>query len=218
MVRNMSKRSRSSTIADKRPFKRARTSTISKAEVLKIVRANSDKRQCINRQLGTIDKTGVATATVVMTRGDNMQNQYAGAWANWSWMRFRSLFTVATSDEQDSLRQIIVQWKGLAPTTFTPGVVLDLQNSVEPILAPYSVVNRSLFTVLSDTTHCVSLNTPEIVTNIFIPGKRLLKTGFLRTTDAVQSGQVYVILVSNSSLAPSPTVEWTLEGYFTDDL
>lgn len=158
------------------------------------------------------------TGCVVMTRGDNMKNEYSGSWVNWSWIRFRMLMTVA--DEQDTIRAIIVQWKSTIQASLSPGLILDLTNSVEPVLAPYNYANRNLFTVLYDQTQTLvnTAETSEVALKAFIPGNRLKKTYFNRTTDQVLDGGIYIVLVSNSLAPPSPPVDWTMEGYFTDDI
>lgn len=201
----------------RRPYKLQRTTSVSKAQVLKIVRANADKRQATSNLRQTVSTTGNMDGVVNMTRGDNFLNQYGGSWVDWMWMRFRML--TVTADTFDTVRVIIIQWKGLRPPTATPDIVLDISGAVEPVLAPYNGANKQLFNVLSDTTVCVNANTPpEFAQTIFIPGKRLLKTHFNRSTDTVLSNGFYVVAVSNSFATPHPTLEWSMEAWFSDDV
>lgn len=200
------------------PFKRQRTSTMTKAEVLRIVRANSDKKQMTEAGQTTVNTTGIMLPLVNMIRGDNMKNEYNGSWINLQWLRFRSLTTVA--DTEDTVRTIVLQWKGANPSgSLTPGLILDMSSGVKPILAPYSAQNRDLFTILSDiTVNLDSQTNSEISQNIFIPGKRLRRVHFNRTNDTVLSDQLYLVSISNSAVTPSPPLDWAFEGWFTDDI
>lgn len=160
----------------------------------------------------------MSSVTANLTRGDNMKNMYGGSFVDWQWVRMRYSVTAASADVFNSVRIILGQWKGNL-TGPVAGLVLDFAESVDPVVAPYSMQNKPLYTILSDTVVTVDVaSNTQVVKSIFVPGSRIKRTEFARSTDSAISGDLFVVIVSNSALIPNPDVEVTIEGMFTDDI
>lgn len=160
----------------------------------------------------------MSSVTTNLVRGDNMKNMYGGSFVDWQWVRMRYSVTAASADVFNSVRVILGQWKGVL-TGATAGFVLDLSEAIDPVVAPYSMQNRPLYTILSDTVTTVDIaSNNQIVKNIFIPGSRIKRTEFARSTDSALNGDLFVVIISNSAVIPNPDVEVSIEGMFTDDI
>lgn len=160
----------------------------------------------------------MSSVTANLTRGDNMKNMYGGSFVDWQWIRMRYSVTAASSDVFNSVRIILGQWRGTL-TAPQAGFVLDFAEAIDPVVAPYSMQNRPLYTILSDTVVTVDIaSNNQVVKSIFVPGSKIRRTEFQRTTDSAISGDLFVVIVSNSALIPNPDVEVSIEGMFTDDI
>ena len=153
-----------------------------------------------------------------MVRGDTPTNTFQGEAIDWQYIRLRNICRVSASDGADTIRTIIFQW--FDSSTPTVGNILNTGNGVEPILAPYQWGNRKMRRILSDKCYTTvsTASNDERTDNIFIPGSRLQKTWFSSLNANTVKGNLYVLQVSNSVVAPNPSQEIAFEGVYIDDL
>lgn len=188
------------------------------AAVTRIIRNRADKRVATFANLVGVSSSGqIDNLLTNLARGDQTVNNFSGEFMSWQWVRLRWIASAGTN-EIDTCRVILFQWDDSVPPTV--GNVLDLTSGPNPTIANYNFRNRRILRVLYDSNSTVHDGdwTQEISKKIFVSGSKLTKSWFATSASAAIKGGLYCLRVSDSTVAPNPTIELNFEGCFTDEI
>lgn len=134
-------------------------------------------------------------------------------------------YFIHTSQVRNVVRVILFQWFDSA-TPVASGI-LQSTASGTACVSPILVTNKSYIKVLYDKAHqfapTAGDNTGiygEGVTDpvtVYIPGKRLRPTRYNSTTNVVQEGHLFCLIISDDALVPSPQITLYSRVTFSDD-
>lgn len=134
-------------------------------------------------------------------------------------------YNIHTSVLRNAVRVMLFQWFDSAVPVISG--VLQTNAAIAATLSPVLVTNKSYIKVLYDRTHCLAPTAGgdttvigEGVTDtitVYIPGKRLRKVRYNSTTNVVQEGQLYLLLISDDAAIPSPQINYYCRVTFSDD-
>lgn len=162
----------------------------------------------------TIDYNGNTYSLLEsMTRGDGPINEFEGSKISIKSIRLRG--SVVASDSTNVMRIMVLQWFDSAVPN--PNAII---NNTGTLLAPYGTrywTNKKNFKVLSDQFICLSSNNYEIKpVDIYISGKRLKDVWFSALANTVQTNNIVLMVVSDSSTLNHPYFTWASEVVYTD--
>jgi len=140
----------------------------------------------------------------LIARGTS-NNQYLGDTITPTHVKLRGLWR--TGDNDNMMRVIIVQWRGIT-TGITAATVLQSVGNVRTPLSDFDKDEMHRFKVLSDKLYHLndSMSTTQSFT-INISRKKLSKTQFNTVTGAVSNGDILVAMYSDSAIATHPQME-----------
>lgn len=119
-------------------------------------------------------------------------------------------------DSYNTIRFLVIQDKDLVGT---PALSTVFENSTYPMTSALNTNYRHQYNVLVDKTLALTTNggggALPLVRRFYIKGKRLRQVRF-NSTGNCNAGQLWIIMVSDSSTATHPSVELYTRLQFTD--
>ena len=164
----------------------------------------------LNNQSVTSSGT-VHSVLANLTRGDLGYNNYEGNTITPRGLTCKYMFN--TNQLFNQVRVMCFQWLD-ASTPALSGLVQNTATNIAT-LSGILVTNRNYIRVLYDKTHVIAPTAGDGTTPIglgicygqfFITAKRMRKIRFNSTTNTVQDGNIYVLLVSDDTLPTYPAV------------
>lgn len=128
-------------------------------------------------------------------------------------------------DKENLVRMVIFQWLEEDLTAPVFGDIFLEGTTGQPYLANYNPDTRSLYKILYDKTFTLSPNGGNPVTiarHIELSRKLKMKKWVFEGNNQsgfganLVKGNIYWIFTSDSTAAPSPTVDWSLRFRYTD--
>ena len=120
----------------------------------------------------------------------------------------------ANGDPAQAVRYIIFQWMDASVPTVLG--VLEATNALSPIRFD----NRENVANLRDVTNSLPIysvgGAHNIYTKEYIKGRRMLPSQYNVTTGNWQKGGLFCLFISDSAIAPSPTVSYWFRTSYTD--
>lgn len=163
-----------------------------------------------------------------LVRGDGGLNNFDGNLIRPQAITMK--YFIHTSTVRNAVRVLLFQWFDSA-TPVTTGI-LQTNTSGLATIAPTLVTNKAYIKVLYDRTHQFAPTAShgdnggntvidgEGVTDpvtVYIPGKRLRVTKYNSSTNVVQEGNLYLLLISDDAVIPSPQITLYSRVTFSDD-
>jgi len=206
---------------NRRPMKKQTTKAIARKEAVKVLNKNIELKKAYvpNFASNTVDYTGESHPLYPTLQGDSDQ-EYIGQKILIKSIHVRGMLECA--DAWNSLRVVIVQWKGAAPNTTVAGgnaseVLYIPSANFTSYLQDYDDQRRQRFRVLFDKTYTVVLNQSNIIKNFEIKLKpKLRPTHYYDSGGIVQDGAVRMYLISDSSNITAPIVNMQGVVYYQD--
>lgn len=195
-----------------------------KRQVDRVLAKQKDYKICTSEVSSTnVDFSGtVYNLLTNMSRGDNARNNYEGSHIQIKNIHVRG--QVACADLSNVVRIIIFQWMDDTSPLVTS--VLDNTGIIGTVNAPYASrnwSNRPLFRIFRDemiqlqaNTNITGGNGPVRIIDYFIKSNKLMRTYYAATSNVIQKGGIWMIVVSDSGAAPDPDIIFTSEIIYTD--
>lgn len=216
------KRGRSSSF-DQRSSKRRKTGGQSNVERI-IARQYQYAPRALEYKVTDVGATGTVSTggTIVpllnnLVRGTDYINNFLGNKVQPVGLQGR--FTCITGDVTNAMRVLIFQWMDSSTPTVS-GVLQSPANCLSPVL----VTNRSQINVLYDRLYTGSdygstggqyfLAVPA--KPLYIKGRNMFPIEFATGTADVQKGELFCLLISDSSAVIHPSVSYYFRMTFTD--
>jgi hypothetical protein len=167
---------------------------------------------------GNVTSSGtVVNLLASLTRGDDYLNNFLGNKINPAGIQVRYQFRVG--DPSNIMRVIIFQWMD-STTPAVSGILQTPTTNLSALLA----TNKTNINVLHDRvysgseTYAGALSYMETVPSktIYIKGKNIYPVEFQAGANTVQKGGLYMLLISDSGAAPTPTASWYIRTTFAD--
>lgn len=214
------------------PRKKQRTNTSQLAVTQAIVRNELRKKtdwKYADHSLTASNVTSTGTMYNLYTnlvRGDAGVNAFDG-----NILRPQAItmkYFMHTSQVRNVVRVILFQWFDSAVPVASG--ILQTNATGVACVSPILVTNKSYIKVLYDKAHQFAPTAVggtqgdtiygEGVTDpvtVYIPGKRLRPTRYNSTTNVVQEGNLYCLLISDDAVTPSPQITLYTRVTFSDD-
>lgn len=223
------KRSNTSTTSQQAQKKRRMTSTSQLAVTQQIVRKELRKKTDWKYSDLNSNSTNVTTTGAVISlfsnliRGDLGINNFDGNIIKPQAITFK--YFIHTNTVRNAVRVMLFQWFDSA----NPVLAGILQNAgaITATLSPILITNKPYIKVLYDRTHQLAPTaggdttvTGEGVTDpvtVYIPGKRLKEVRYNSSTNTVQTGNLFLLIVSDDAVSPSPQINYYSRVTFSDD-
>lgn len=221
------KRQRSQSISSRRvkPRTAQRQDATVTAVVRKELRKKTDWKYTDHWAVAT-NATSSGTITSLysnLVRGDAGLNNFDGNIIQPQAITMK--YYLHTSEVRNSVRVMLIQWL----ETQTPSLTGVIQNGSTGLatISPILVTNKAFVKVLYDRTHQLAPTAAdganairgEGITDpvtVYIPGKRLRATRYNQNTNTCQSGNLFLLYVSDDGLAPSPQITYYTRVTFSD--
>lgn len=212
---------------NKRPSKRPKSQlAVTQSIVRSELRKRIDWKYTDVSDNRNVASTGVITSLYSnLVRGDTGFNNFLGNIVKPQAITLK--YFLHTDQTYNSVRVMVIQWFDAG----TPALSGILESTATALgtLSPISVTNKEFIKVLYDKTHLIAPSAgvapPGTVTqgegiaydSIYIPGKRLRNTKYNATTNVVQDGNIYIVMVSDDSLTTYPQITYYSRVTFSDD-
>lgn len=156
-----------------------------------------------------------------LSRGDNGLNNFHGNIINPRGLRFKYYWS--TDQVHNSVRVLIFQWFDASVPALS-GIVQSTATG-NATISPMLVTNLDYIKVLYDKQHIIApsaadggtvLGSGVVSADVYIPGKRFKPIRYNSTTNAVQDGCIYVLLLSDDSVLSYPQCFYYSRLTFTD--
>lgn len=134
-------------------------------------------------------------------------------------------YYIHTSEVRNVVRVMLIQYLETSTPSLTG--ILQLGTAGLATVSPTLVTNKAFMKILYDRTHQLAPTAAdganairgEGITDpvtVYIPGKRLRPTRYNQNTNTCQSGNLYLLLVSDDALSPSPQITYFTRVTFSD--
>jgi len=156
-----------------------------------------------------------------LTRGDLGINNFLGNTVIPQGIRVKYSWT--TDQSSSNVRVILFQWFDAATPVATG--ILQTVSAAQSCLSPLLVTNLDYIKVLHDKTFAIAPTASDAGTvygagtvfqDVYIPGKKLRPTRFNSTTNAVQDGNIYMLLVTDDQVLSYPACTYHTRVTFND--
>lgn len=208
------KRGRSfvSSSSKKSPSKRSKVA--SQSYVKRLIRKNEEiKYANVNNQISPTTSVGIYTLA-------NTSQGVGGGSHVGDECILKSLWLRYTMDVQDIsnyLRVLIFVWKpNMGYVAPTPANILKTTTAPYNLTSMYQEDGEDQYRILYDVTHCLSTQagTPYVKSETIQRKLNLRQDYTTGTSDC--SNNLFILLVSDSAVAPSPFITWSSRVGFTD--
>lgn len=196
---------------------------VAKQSALKERKKTDWKYTDVNANSTNVQTSGSITSLLAnLTRGDAGLNNFDGNIVDPQAITFK--YFLHTSTIRNAVRVIIFQWFDSA----TPVIAGILQNSgaITATLSPILVTNKTYIKVLYDRTHQFAPTAGGDTTvtgegvidcqTVYIPGRKLRPVRYNSSSNVVQTGNLYLLLVSDDAAVPSPQINYYSRVTFSD--
>jgi len=221
------KRARADSKTGAGPRKRPRVSQEAQvaAAVRKELRKKTDWKYTDTALVATnvLTTGGIASLLTNLARGDAGLDDFEGNVINPQAITFK--YYMHTSQVRNVVRVMIFQWFD-SVTPVPSGVLQSVVTGLGPI-SPTLITNKNYIKVLYDHTHQFAPTaggdttvTGEGVTDpvtVYIPGKRLKQVRYQSGNNIVQDGNIYLLMISDDLVVPSPQVTYYSRITFSDN-
>lgn len=177
----------------------------------------------INANSTNVQTAGSITSLLGnLVRGDAGLNNFDGNIVMPQAITFK--YFIHTSTLRNAVRVMLFQWFD----SVTPVIagVLQSSASITATISPILVTNKGYIKVLYDRTHQIAPTaggdttvTGEGITDcqtVYIPGKKLKPVRYNSSTNVVQTGNLFLLLVSDDAAVPSPQINYYCRVTFSD--
>lgn len=186
-------------------------------------------------QIG-VSVTSTATVTSLtanMAHGNGTLNAYSGSTVDPQGLQLRfnivagqdSATNPVSADSSNHIRVCLFQW--LADSTPVPG---DIFQSLSPqtTISAWQVNNLEKLNVLYDKsfpTYLTVFRTGTLANlasgnayseKVYIKGKKMAPLRFNNAGNTTEFGDLYIVVVSDSTVTPHPTISWFTRLVYTD--
>lgn len=206
--------------------KRSRSSnymaSVARSEARKEVRKNQDWLFTDVSGSGGVSSSGTFVNLLSSAnRGLSGLNGYSGNTINPSGLRVKYYWS--TDQSYNSVRVLLFQWFD-ATTPALSGIVQST-TAGQATISPMMTTNLQYIKVLYDGHHMLAPSAADggsvlgqgvASADIYIPGKRLKQIKFNSTTNVVQDGCLYMLLLSDDSVLSFPQCTYYSRLTFTD--
>lgn len=192
-------------------------------EVNRQIARKQDYKQATRTVATTVDWNGtVYNLLNNMARGDGSVDNFEGAHISPKTIHAR--VQLAAYDATNIFRLILFQWSD-SSTPVTSGV-LDpaLVGTAYAPVGYRNWTNRHVYKILVDrtiqlqnTAYLTGGNGNVITFDMFYKGKKLRNVYYASASATIQKGGLYLLCVSDSSVAQHPGITFTCETVFTDE-
>ncbi len=198
------------------PAKNQGNSAVSKA-VQAALDANLERKLCISGTANTVTSSGVMQCvTSTLVRGDASVNECTGILIKPKKLEIRCTWSNAAS--YNTVRMVVFRWHD-ASAPVGSGILYTTATAFAP-LSPISWVNHRKIQVLLDKSWIlydhgatVCARTMSVVVN---PGKAPIQLPLSGAGATPQMDGIYVLLISDDSLAPQPVCDLYTALQYTD--
>lgn len=129
-------------------------------------------------------------------------------------IRISMKYNIVNADNTNMVRITVIQMRGASTITSASDVYTSVL-SIHAPLSPISVQYNDTYNVLYDRLFNTDTTKVSLSGSINIPGKKLKRTSF-DSNGLVESGDIYVFMISDSALVVNPTVLLSHRIYFKD--
>lgn len=206
--------------------KRSRSSnyvaSVARSEVRKEIRKTSDWLYTDVSGSGGVSNSGtIVNLLSSANRGINGLNGYTGNIINPSGLRLKYYWS--TDQVYNSVRVLLFQWFD-ATVPVLSGILQSIVSG-QATISPMSTTNLQYIKVLYDAHHMIAptaadggsvLGSGTASGDVYIPGKRLKQIKYNSTTNFVQDGCLYMLLLSDDSVLNYPQCTYYARLTFTD--
>lgn len=169
----------------------------------------------------------IVNLTGNLVRGDSFLNNFQGAkivpiGIQFKWFMIGSQSNIALpADNTNGMRIIVFQWFDTTP----PGLSNILENTTYIQNSAIQINSRDKIRVLMDTSRTTYVSAFDSADNTvstcfsgkkYIKGSRMQPIYFQATNDAAISGNIYCLLISDSSVIPHPGIAFYSRITFVD--
>lgn len=206
----------------KRNYKRrGKPQTVKKIahkEALKVVKKQIETKKAYHsHSYVTPTYNGYSWPLYPTSQGTSDQ-EYIGQKIQVKSIRIHGLFE--PYDSYNSLRIVIVQWRGVPPTnTVTGGGASEILNgtgSIYSFLEDYNDTTKHRFRVLYDKSFTVTKTTEQSRLFMINIKKKMRPTQYINNEGLVQDGEIRMYMISDSSLDGPPILGWRCTVNFQD--
>lgn len=158
-----------------------------------------------------VDYSGVVFNLFSIVQGDG-QSQRIGDEVHIKSILAR--FSIVHGDTNNMVRVVILRWLN-DQADATPTNILEGISSTQAPLSPFNWNYRRDFVVLYDNLFaCSTYTNANLVEKLYI--KRVGKLQFNPAASTVKSNGLYLFAISDSSIAPHPTIQYYTSIPYTD--
>lgn len=206
--------------------KRSRSSnyvaSVARSEARKEVRKNQDWLFTDVSGSGGVSSTGtIVNLLNSANRGLNGLNGYSGNTINPAGLRLKYYWS--TDQVHNSVRVLLFQWFD-ATVPVLSGILQSITTG-QATISPMSTTNLQYIKVLYDGHHLIAPTAADggsvfgsgtAHADVYIPGKRLKQIKYNSTSNVVQDGCLYMLLLSDDSVLNFPQCTYYSRLTFTD--
>lgn len=206
--------------------KRSRSSdymaSVARSEVRKEIRKQADWLFTDVSGSGGVSSTGtIVNLLNSANRGLNGLNSYGGNTINPSGLRLKYYWS--TDQVHNSVRVLLFQW--FDATVPVLAGILQSTTTGQATISPMSTTNLQYIKVLYDGHHMLApsaadggsvLGSGTASADVYIPGKRLKQIKYNSTSNVVQDGCLYMLLLSDDTVLSFPQCTYYSRLTFTD--
>lgn len=193
---------------------------VARAEVYRAIRKTAELKhaETPNIDSTSIDSLGTSCRWACFPTSQGTGDEYyIGTQINPKGIGFRGQIDVADSD--NTVRIIVVQWKGTPGTAGDASDILQITSSnIKNAYAPYNVDTRHRFKVLHDRLYNGVYNTSSSVrlVGFHIPASKLRKIVYTDASGTTEDGAIYMYAVSTSTVSTHPSIFGRGRVYYND--
>lgn len=206
--------------------KRSRSSnyvaSVARSEVRKEIRKTADWLFTDVSGSGGVSSTGtIVNLLNSANRGLNGLNAYGGNTINPQGLRIKYYWS--TDQVHNSVRVLLFQW--FDATVPVLAGILQSTTTGQATISPMSTTNLQYIKVLYDGHHMIAptaadggsvLGSGTASADVYIPGKRLKQIKYNSTSNVVQDGCLYMLLLSDDTVLSFPQCTYYSRLTFTD--
>jgi len=196
--------------------------SVARSEARKEVRKNQDWLYTDVTASGGVSNAGTFVNLLSnLNRGLNGIYGYSGNSINPSGLRLKYYWS--TDQVHNSVRVLLFQW--FDATVPVLAGILQSTTSGQATISPMLTTNLQYIKVLYDEQHMIAptasdngavLGSGVASGDVYIPGKRLKQIKFNSTSNTVQDGCLYMLLLSDDSVLSYPQCTYYARLTFTD--